>query len=318
MNYQSCQLIIRYSRDKGKMSSQKDYSDDCDDPSFSQRYGYNPNRKVFQMENMDESLCNRIWNCIYYEFMRDFAIQQRNFPYRGNNEFIDWFWLECLKRPIHAILDIHYNVVCETLCNEYKKLAWWEIYDVVEKVTKRENSPGLRIESFNKAINKILREEMAGYQLMGDKIVPLINEHEIAEVSRAIECPIESARTHIEKSLALMSDRKAPDYANSVKESICAVEAASQAIGNNKKTLGDGLKELESKIGLSGILRESISKLYGYANVTPGVRHGQEKIENVTFDEAKLFLILCSAWVNYLVSKAHTSGAAHFLMDESS
>lgn len=314
MNYWPCQLIIRCSSVKDKMSLQKTDSDNY--LPFSQRFSIDPNRTGFQLRSMDDTLRNRLWNCIYCEYMMEFTEFWGNIAYESNNDFVNWFWAECLKRPSQKIHGVNCRSLCDFMCNDFLKKAWYEIYDIIEKVAQIGNNSGSCNESFIVSINEVLRQEMAGYQLVGNKITPLVNEYELSEVGKAIDCPVESARKHIEKSLALMSDRIAPDYANSVKESICAVEAIVQAIGKTKKTLGDGIKELGPKIGLPSALRESISKLYGYASATPGIRHGQEQIEDVTFDEAKMFLIICSAWVNYLVSKAQTSGAAHFLMNE--
>lgn len=66
-----------------------------------------------------------------------------------------------------------------------------------------------------------------------------------------------------------MSDRKAPDYRNSIKESICAVEAICRVITKQKNaTLGQALKKVESDISLHPALKNSFSSLYGYTSST--------------------------------------------------
>lgn len=48
----------------------------------------------------------------------------------------------------------------------------------------------------------------------------------------------------------LLADRKSPDYRNSIKESISAVEAICKLItGSQKATLEDALRQLETKLG---------------------------------------------------------------------
>ena len=104
----------------------------------------------------------------------------------------------------------------------------------------------------------------------------------------------------------LMSDRKSPDYRNSIKESISAVEAICRLITNHKKvTLGQCLKEMEgAKVMLHGALKKAFSNLYGYTSSAAGIRHALMDEPRLSFEDAKFMLVSCSAFINYLVSKA--------------
>ena len=67
-------------------------------------------------------------------------------------------------------------------------------------------------------------------------------------IDRASSSPYVSVNTHIKKALSLYSDRKNPDYENSIKESISAVEAMCCIITGMtgaSATLGAALKKLE-------------------------------------------------------------------------
>lgn len=106
-------------------------------------------------------------------------------------------------------------------------------------------------------------------------------------------------------ALNLLSDRKNPDYRNSVKESISAVESICKIIINNDSTtLGQALKEIEKRHKIPGSLKNAFSALYGYTSDEGGIRHALlEGDSNVDLEEARFMLVACSAFINYLISK---------------
>lgn len=112
------------------------------------------------------------------------------------------------------------------------------------------------------------------------------------------------------KSLELFADRKSPDYKNSIKESISAVEAICKLItGDSKITLGDALRQLESKLGtMHPSLRNAFNQLYGYTSDAEGIRHSMLGKSNLDIEDAKFMLTACSAFINYLVAKADKAG----------
>jgi hypothetical protein len=117
--------------------------------------------------------------------------------------------------------------------------------------------------------------------------------------------------THLKRALELLSDRKSPDYRNSTKESISAVEAICGLItGNPKAELGQALKEIErgNKVKLHGALSGAFSKLYGYTSDAGGIRHALLDEPNLYFEDAKFMLVSCSAFINYLVAKSSKAG----------
>ena len=99
-----------------------------------------------------------------------------------------------------------------------------------------------------------------------------------------------------------LSDRKTPDYRNSIKESISAVEAMARIVaGTPKATLGDALKVMERKQQLHPALKEAFSKLYGYANDSDGIRHAINNEDTAVGQSiAKYFLLSCTSFINYL------------------
>ena len=93
-------------------------------------------------------------------------------------------------------------------------------------------------------------------------------------------------------------------YRNSIKESISAVESACNITTGSKATLGQALKALDDKTKVHPALRNAFSSLYGYTSDADGIRHGLLEEANLDFADAKFMLVVCSAFTNYLRSKA--------------
>ena len=63
------------------------------------------------------------------------------------------------------------------------------------------------------------------------------------------------------------------------------------------------IKKLEDEIQLHPALRTAFSSLYGYTSDEGGIRHALMESENVRFEDAKFFLVVCSAFVNFVEAK---------------
>jgi hypothetical protein len=164
-------------------------------------------------------------------------------------------------------------------------------------------------EDLRVAWNLVLERENAGYRIVDTRIVDITNEQELAEVEKAATSSIEGAQHHIKTALALFADRKKPDYRNSIKESISAVEAVCRGLtGDPNATLGAALNQLQQKMGMHGALKSALSSLYGYTSGEQGIRHAMLDEPNLTSSEAKFMLVVCSAFTNYIVSKAAEAG----------
>jgi hypothetical protein len=101
-----------------------------------------------------------------------------------------------------------------------------------------------------------------------------------------------------------MSDRQTPDYRNSIKESISAVESACIIISGDKNaTLGKALKIIEDRYSLHGALKSAFEKLYGYTSDAQGIRHALLDEPNLDFYDAKFMLVTCTTFINYLIGK---------------
>jgi hypothetical protein len=79
------------------------------------------------------------------------------------------------------------------------------------------------------------------------------------------------------------------------------VEAVCQILTSDAKTtLGQALK----KLGIHPALEKGFSAIYGYTSDADGIRHALSEETTVDADDAKFFLVSCSAFVNYLIAKS--------------
>ena len=154
---------------------------------------------------------------------------------------------------------------------------------------------------------------MSGYRFIGKQICPIINKEEISEIERSLSSPLKPITIHFENAIKLMSNRTSPDYRNSIKESVSAVESICRIVLEDQNiTLGKALDRIEKKgnVKIQRALRDAFDHLYGFTSGSEGIRHAMGLLEdpNLNLEEAQFMLVSCSAFVNYLTIKAEKSG----------
>lgn len=178
------------------------------------------------------------------------------------------------------------------------------VLSVVEYIARRLHEVATnQYKQFNvfNTLNSVFEKEFVGYRFVDGYIVRITSEVEINQIEEAITIKRNKVNEHLEKALLLLSDRESPDYENSIKESISAVEAMCNDITGKKSTLGDALKLLKKGNRIHPSLEAAFEKLYGYTSDASGIRHaGQIGGQNAIFEEAKFMLVACSGFVNYL------------------
>ena len=225
-------------------------------------------------------------------------------------DFLKVLWHEFFKIRNDTLNRYFGSNAIGTLREHYFKAPWYEIYDLIEFFANKYPNK-IQNSNFTVECNNILQRELAGYRFVGTYVTPITSTKEISEIEQAITSPFKPVNQHFETALKLLGDKQSPDYRNSIKESISAVEAICKLIAKNEKTdLNGALAALEQqgKVDLHPALRRAFLNLYGYTCDADGIRHAfkDEKI-NSDFDEAKFMLVACSAFVNYLISKTAKS-----------
>lgn len=278
---------------------------------FSQRYGFQPVKTVVQTESIDEDLRNGLWSVLKISYW-DTAKMAGSFhpgyylSAEANRDLeclCKRLWFNFFKKPLDTLPD-DWEKVRSLLRDVFFGLVWHQVYDFIEYVGQ--NHPDKqRNKNFRETCNRVLEQEVSGYRFVGEQIVRIVAEEEITAVEDALKVKISPVQEHLKRALELFADRKKPDYRNSIKESISAVEALVKiVIKSEKGTLGDLLSVLEKRDELHPALKAAFIKLYGYTSDANGIRHALLEEDRVTFHEAKFMLVACSAFTNYVIASA--------------
>ena len=283
--------------------------------NFSQRYGYEPVRDAIQLESMDEPLRNGLWSLLtIFVWNRARASSgeygvcldgRANEPIRA---FCFLLWLDYFKKPLDELSN-YWNEVLPQLRSHYFDCSWHTAYRFVEFVANNYSDDSFKKE-FTADCNQLLEKEMSAYRFVNGLVTPITNTQELAAIDEAIETTPGPVGQHLRHALELLSDRTDPDYRNSIKESISAVESlVAKTVSADNPAFGQLLNRLQTERGLHPALKTAFSSLYGYASDESGVRHALTEADRaVDFHEAKFMLVVCSAFVNFVNGKGLVEG----------
>lgn len=279
---------------------------------FSERYGYVNPRDVIVRECINIDIQNAI--CSAFDNLRqnynsiDLNVGKESVNSYTVMEMAIWvLFLNKRKNNFYT-----YNGQCKVVATTFLESdeIWYKKLDMLEFTIKwmADNySDNARQDVLKKFVHYLnTRFQILGfaYRIVNNQIVEITSEEEIIAIEEALKVS-EPIAKHLSSSMALLSQRPNPDYRNSIKESISAVEYICREI-TGKTTLGDALKELDKKgLQLSNMLKTAFEKLYVYTNdKATGIRHAlMDEKDAPGFDEAKFMLVACSAFVNYINAK---------------
>ncbi len=284
---------------------------------FSERKGLKKPKTKIQVDSIDDELRNGLWDIVTVYYFH--KIKEKFLRAEPNIEsLLEGVWHNVFKRPIDTI-DPWGGEVYSEIREYFFACTWSQVYDFVEflpNMYRDDSDPENELgQKFMDSCNSVLKREVSAYRFVGGKITEITSKEEISVIEEGLDLSgvLAVVRGHLKRALDLFSDRKSPDYRNSIKESISAVEAICRLVSNNKNaTLGVALDliEKQAKVNLHPALKGAFDKLYGYTSTAGGIRHGTILDESeVDFEIAKFMLVTCSAFVNYLVSKSSKAGS---------
>lgn len=274
---------------------------------FSQREGHKPVRNEIQIEGMDIGTRNRLWSALYDYY---FAIWRENEYRYSNSELPRILWLWYFKLPIDRLPSDSQLFIENVVRNHFYSCEWFELLDFIEAV-QRISQDSHTNAKFTEYCNLILETESYGYRLVSGNFVRNIEGEEINEIEDAMKSAPDLVKAHISQSLRHLSNRNNPDYRNSIKESISALETLCRQItGKRRVTLGEALSEIERKgiINFHPAFRQACNKLYGWTSDEDGVRHSLMDESDLSQEDARFMLVACSSFANYLIVKADKAG----------
>ena len=265
---------------------------------FSQRINKNPVSEVIQKEDMSIELRNNLWNMLYMHIQKDY---DNEFTYQLQK----WLYIRLYKRPIDEIIR---SKSISFLKNKILSDTWFDVYDLLEEISSflgKHYFSFINQEQFIEFCNAIFINECSAYRFVDCIITPITSDIEIDEIELAINGSSQKGiEAHLQKALLLMSNKEHPDYRNSIKESISAVEFVCRDI-TGESTLDKALLKLKNKkIVIPSMLEDGMKKIYYFTNSEVGIRHAlMDESVNIDFAEAKYMLVICSAFINYLKEK---------------
>jgi hypothetical protein len=279
-------------------------------PKFSQRYGYTQIERAFQRERIDDTLRTALWNVLSISMWDRW--KPYNYGYTAESERINVItrrlWFHYFKRDMDSLpgfKEAAYGQMSaySALKEYFLKCKWYEVYDFLEFLIQ--DSDTFLDAKAIEWLNTVLETENAAYRIVGTEVVEITDTNEIKAIEDALNHPDTPVRSHIQAALAMLSDRKAPDYRNSIKEAISGVEATCRLVtGMKTATLGDALKKIPD---LHPALQKSFLSLYGFTSDASGIRHSLLDESNLTYADAKFMLAACSSFVSYLRSNTNTA-----------
>jgi len=266
---------------------------------FSERSGLV--KVEIQLQGMTAELRNVIWNFVRAQ------IPDREAEARPLVEYIT---REVLRESLDAIRFPSRN----WRWVQVEDLAWPRVYDLLEwAVARLVNMKPERSKEMWSKVNSLLEGEQSGYRFVGGELTRNIHPAEAAEVERAMaraaSSGLDGVQRQIEQALALFGKRPEPDYRNAIKEAISAVEGVVKLInGTRGGGLSAALDAVSERIALHPSLKAGLDKLYGYTSDEDGIRHAILEERSISEDDARYMIVTCSAFVNFLVSKADKAG----------
>lgn len=253
------------------------------------------NMLEIQRDSMTPRLRNTLWNTLDETVWSAIDLYGTELIHIPRMDFCGKLWKDFFYLPADRI-DNEYEVVREN----YFNFQWYEVYDFIEFVLDFYKIKGLQDK-----INSVLESNMSAYRYVNFMCTAITDESDINIIEELLQDnSFQIVNEHLKQAIKLFSDRNKPDYRNSIKESISAVESLCKIITNKPKaTLADALKALEKNDKIHSALSQGFIKIYGYTNDADGIRHAMTEESDLNANDAKFFLLSCTIFINYLKTK---------------
>ena len=297
-------------------------SDSTDDLPFSQRYGYAPVIQQLALGEIPNAFREDI-KALLDEVIPQY--DERYIDYKSVDFFRDvYINIYGGRYQVFSVniqkVDIFYNrnsiqksFIMNFLCRFIDNCEFFKLFDLLEKIIYNQKQLNLYAHNYNgnnrifgDVLNELFKKHHLAYTIYNGKIEPISNEFEgktyVAALDETKDTGQLGAHSHLLKAGEQINHQK---WADSVRESISAVEAICRQIVGENATLGSALKEIEKNYPLHPAFKKALSELYGFTSDENGIRHSLLDKSNAAVDEADALFMLgaCASFVSYLLTR---------------
>ena len=304
-------------------------SNSTDDLPFSQRYGHVPVIQQLALGEittafkeelkslLDEVIPEDDNKCIpistIYIFCDIFinicgGTYQQFSEHKEVNTKYDFEYME-----ISDVTSIPKSFIMNFLCRFIDNCEFFKLFDLLEKIIYNQKQLNLYAHNYNgnnrifgDVLNELFKKHHLAYTIYNGKIEPISNEFEgktyVAALDETKDKGQLGAHSHLLKAGEQINHQK---WADSVRESISAVEAICRQIVGENATLGSALNKIEKNYPLHPAFKKALSALYGFTSDENGIRHSLLDKSSAAVDEADALFMLgaCASFVSYLLSR---------------
>jgi len=274
--------------------------------TFAQAEGVEPLPAQLEAKEVSAELRAVLWR-IVFESMRRACVYPK---YVGGNALMGEPWVSILyDKHVHRDYGMadEFSDDFDELSGQVKRIFdsydYIQIFDFLQWVLGHSKCP-IR----GSLIDHMLERCRAAYRLLDDgrTIVPISSVVERETLSRAFAdldaSEFDGARAHLTAAAAHLT---AGECADSIRESIHAVESVARVLGPSK-SLKESLQILKKKHAIHPAMEAGMNSLYGYTSDENGVRHPllDEGAANVDETDAIFMIGTCAAFVSYLINRS--------------
>ncbi len=299
--------------------------------TFSQANGYEEIPGPFKLKELPQEARTHIWNVIYESLDQSVDRDLMGYPYLINpwrdimsSVHSDYFslpldkWDAHLRQIASRFRQVRFagtpkggegqylGQIASNLKNYVENTrAFNKVFDLIQFVMRHPDCPSHFINDMKEAFTL---SKLAYIVEIGPPptILPAATQEEkdaLVDSLRTLrEAGLSGGVTHLQNASEFINQG---DWAESIKESIHAVESVARTLAPKTKRLDLVLKSIENDGGFHPALKEAFVKLYSFSSDEPGIRHAlKDQTEaNVGMDEAVFMLGACASFASYLWRK---------------
>lgn len=269
--------------------------------TFAQREGAVPLPRQLALKQLPKEVSAPLWGLVFKEI--DSSRIQHYWIGGIWKEILHDYWIESQNRPADEFTNRAENLIPWIKGVVLSSNYVWPL-NFLEFVIRHPLAEPI----FSYRVNDILTRTSAAYRVFGQSIAPISSAEEGVTIAKAFADASSGgyvgAKAHLQNAASSLT---AGRYADSVRESMNAVESVARTLDSNSTTLAPALAVLEKQGHLHPAMKKGFQSLYGYTSDQQGIRHALLEGNEAAVSEADALYMFgsCAAFVSYLTRKTN-------------